>query len=181
MKSADDAKFKELVLFVCQRCLGDPRFGATKLNKLLFYADFFAYLSLGDAVSWQPYQKLPNGPAPRRWLPILEEMKAAGDVAQARHVYFGREQIRTLALRDPDFSKFSPQEIALITEVIDYFWDSNASQMSDFSHRFRGWQLAEEGEEIPYETALVQLSDNQHANLDYSDEFLAQLRELAVS
>jgi hypothetical protein len=181
MTTPNDRKFKELILFVCQRSLADPRFGATKLNKLLFYADFFAYVSLADAITWQPYQKLPNGPAPRRLLPIMEEMKSAGDVAQARHDYFGHEQVRTIALRDPDLSEFTAREIALVTEVIDYFWDASASQMSDFSHQFRGWQLAEEGEEIPYETALVQLDDNQHADLDHSAELIARLRELAAA
>jgi hypothetical protein len=180
-KEPDNGKLKELILFICQRSLGDPRFGATKLNKLLFYTDFFAYLSLGNAITWQPYQKLKNGPAPRRLLPLLEEMRDSGDAAQARHQYFGREQIRTIALRDSDLSKFSAQEIALVTEVIDYFWESNASQMSDFSHEFRGWKLAADGEDIPYEVALIQLDDDQHCGLNYSEDFITQLRELSAA
>ena len=67
----DDEKFKELVLYVCHKSAGDAPFGATKLNKLLFYADFLAYKQLGSAVTKHAYQRLPNGPAPRAILPIL--------------------------------------------------------------------------------------------------------------
>ena len=32
----DDAKLKELILLICKESEDDPRFGAVKLNKLLF-------------------------------------------------------------------------------------------------------------------------------------------------
>lgn len=153
----NDEKFRELVVFICQRSLGDRRFGATKLNKLLFYADFLAYVKFGRAITWHSYQKLKNGPAPRALMPILDDMKQRGDVAQSEHDYYGRRQIRTIALRDADLTAFSSAEIALVTELIDEFWDRNAREMSLMSHQFKGWRSAEVGETIPYESALVNL------------------------
>jgi len=38
----NDRKFQELLLYVAARCEGAPTFGATKLNKILFFADFLA-------------------------------------------------------------------------------------------------------------------------------------------
>ena len=38
----DCEKLKELVLVVAQLCADDRNFGAVKLNKLLFFADFLA-------------------------------------------------------------------------------------------------------------------------------------------
>lgn len=43
----DDRKMKELILYLASRSEEDPRFSATKLNKLLFYCDFTAYRRLG--------------------------------------------------------------------------------------------------------------------------------------
>jgi hypothetical protein len=39
----DDEKLRELILYVSTLSKDDDNFGATKLNKLLFYADFLAY------------------------------------------------------------------------------------------------------------------------------------------
>lgn len=151
----DDRKFQELILFICQRSDGDPRFGATKLNKHLFFADFLAYRVLGKPITNQPYFRLGNGPAPRHLLPVMEELKGQGAVAQAAHDYFGYKQTRTYALRDPDVSLFSAEEIALVTELLEEFWDNNATQMSAMSHNFIGWEVAADQEDIPYEVALM--------------------------
>jgi hypothetical protein len=43
----DKEKFKELVLYLAEKCETDPSFGVTKLNKLLYYCDFVAYSELG--------------------------------------------------------------------------------------------------------------------------------------
>lgn len=154
---ANDAKFKELVLYICHRSHADKRFGATKLNKLLFYADFIAYLKFGQPITGHPYRRLDKGPVPRRILPLLKEMQAKGDVAISTHDFHGKTQKRTLALRDADVSCFTAPEIALVTSLIDDFWGMNAKQMSEVSHQFRGWKLAADGEDIPYQVALVSL------------------------
>ena len=72
----DDEKFKELVLYIARKSECDPRFGATKLNKLLFFSDFLAFKRLGSPITGQTYFKLDHGPAPRRMLPLKERMQA---------------------------------------------------------------------------------------------------------
>ncbi len=39
----DMERFKELMVFVADTCIGDPTFLAVKLNKILYFADFMAY------------------------------------------------------------------------------------------------------------------------------------------
>ena len=39
----------ELILYIAERCAEDPIFGAVKLNKLLWRADFLAYARDGSA------------------------------------------------------------------------------------------------------------------------------------
>lgn len=149
------ARFKELILYLARKSEDDPNFGATKLNKLLFYADFLAYRKLGQPITGQRYQKLPYGPAPRSLRPVVEEMKNDGLCAVAQRSHHGYEQQRLLALREPDVDVFSAKQLDLIHEVVDELWDRTAREVSDLSHDFLGWQLAEEGEDIPYETALL--------------------------
>ena len=176
MSLANDQKFKELILFICQRSLADPKFGATKLNKLLFFVDFAAYVKLKQAITWQEYQKLEYGPAPRRVVPVIRELEEAGDLAQAKHNFFGRDQIRSVALRDANLPLFSADEIALVTEVIELCWDKNATEMSDLSHEFSGWQLAGDGEAIPYEVALLRVVKATPQDKVLSEEAREKLR-----
>src|SRR5438034_11290020 len=96
----DEPRFRELVLYICEKCAADPKFGATKLNKILYFADFLAYAEFGEPITGVEYQKIANGPAPRRLLPIREEMIKAGDLAIQRiKLVTGRFQERPVNLR----------------------------------------------------------------------------------
>ncbi len=54
----DRTKLGELMLFISKRTAEDRRFGATKLNKVLFFSDFLAYRLLGDPITGAQYRKL---------------------------------------------------------------------------------------------------------------------------
>ena len=170
----NDKKFRELILFISARSEGDASFGSVKLNKLLFYADFLAYIQFGKAITWQKYQKLDNGPCPRRMVPILRQLENDKDIVQADRNYHGYTQKRIVAMREPDLSGFSAAEIDLVTQVIDEFWGKNAAQISDASHEFIGWKLADTGEDIPYEAALAKFAD-QAQKPKITDRFKKQL------
>jgi hypothetical protein len=150
-----DEKLRELIIYVSTLSERDPKFGAIKLNKLLFYADFLAYQRFGTAITGQEYQALEHGPAPKRLKPIMDRMERSGDVKiEARKV--GRvRQLRAVPIRTANLSVFSEQELDLVQEVVRRFRDANARQISDESHLFLGWQLGIQGETIPYSTVLI--------------------------
>jgi len=150
-----DDKLRELILHIANSSEGDERFGATKLNKLLFYSDFLAYVYLGKAITKQEYQRLGEGPAPRRLLPVMEKMKNSEEIVIRSHQYCGYTQKRAVALREPDLSMFNAKEIALVDKLIRDFWPYTAREISEKSHHFLGWQHAKPGEGIPYTVALV--------------------------
>jgi hypothetical protein len=150
-----DRKLAELILFISERSEGDPRFGAEKLNKLLFYSDFAAYLLLGKSITSQAYQKLPVGPAPRRLIPVREALVARADLAIRTTESSNRKQERTFALRGPNLTGFTAEEIALVTKIIQQNWDRDASQRGYFSNDSAHWEDAPEFETIPYEFALL--------------------------
>jgi hypothetical protein len=159
-----DERLRELILYISAKCADDPTYGATKLNKILFYSDFISYIRSGKPVAGLEYQKLPNGPAPKRLVPIRDRMETAKELAiQKTTIYNNRTQHRCVPLRDPDLNAFSGPEIALIDEVIQILWGATAKSVSELSHQ-RPWRIAKERESIPYQSVF--LSDE---NFDDSD------------
>ena len=57
-------KLRELILYICRASESDEAFGKVKLNKLLFFSDFSAYVDLGQSITRQDYKKLKQGPVP---------------------------------------------------------------------------------------------------------------------
>jgi hypothetical protein len=148
-------KFKEVILYVSQKCETDPRFSVTKLNKILFFSDFISFGRTGKSITEQNYQRLDFGPAPRAMVPVCTDMTERGDLAIVPRPYFNQTQKKPLALRDPDLSALSSSEVALIDEIIEKVWNLTASQISAVSHGFIGWQIAKPGETIPYGLAWI--------------------------
>src|ERR1041384_212988 len=98
----DEHKFRELVLYIADRCQDDPRFGATKLNKILFYADFLHYGESGTPLTGATYRKLEHGPAPKQLLPTQTKLVSDGSAALSKRERYGYVQKRIVALRDAD-------------------------------------------------------------------------------
>jgi hypothetical protein len=147
------SKLQELILYIARRSEDDRRFGANKLNKLLFYSDFLAYAKTGRSITGATYERLEHGPAPRGLTATLEELKPA--CAEAERDYLGRKQRRIMALREPDLSEFTGAEVALVDELVDRLRNHGEEVVGELADRFVGWQVAEVGEEIPYGTAFV--------------------------
>ena len=59
-------KFEELVLFVAELSQADENFGATKLNKILFFIDFLSYKRSGVGMTGAKYIKH-NYRSKRHW------------------------------------------------------------------------------------------------------------------
>lgn len=154
-READDARMKELILYISQKSEGDRKFGATKLNKLLFYSDFSCYARYGKSITGQEYQRIERGPAPKRLLPLREGLEIEGRLKVFERDYYGRKQTLTVALDSPELSLFSGEEIALVDDIIASCWGLNATEISCLSHDFIGWKMANNKEYIPYELALV--------------------------
>jgi hypothetical protein len=152
----DEQKFAELMLYVADRSVDDPDFGATKLNKILFFSDFSAYEKFGKSITGAIYQKLDHGPAPRHLLPIQAELIRKSHACITPVSRYSFTQKRFTALRESDLNVFSNEEIALVSQIIDTLQGKNAVQVSEMSHRFDGWKLADDGEEIPYFTVFLQ-------------------------
>jgi hypothetical protein len=169
----DEKKLSELILYISQKCANDPCFGATKLNKILFFSDFLFYGNTGKPITGVEYQKLPHGPAPRRLLPIRKKLESQGALGvQPVNLRSGNVQHKLVNLRPPDLSLFSGEEIATIDSVIEGLRKDNAESVSELSHRMVGWRVVEVGEVIPYTTVFI-------SNAPLSESEIIRGREIA--
>lgn len=152
----NEPKFRELLLYVAEKCADDPKFGATKLNKILFFSDFMAYGLFGKSITGATYQRLDYGPAPKQLLPAQQAMRNAGEAAVALKRLGMRVQKRLTALRESNLSAFNGREIALVDHVIEQLRNRNATEVSLLSHVASiGWQVAADHEAIPYSTVFL--------------------------
>ncbi len=152
-------KMKELILYISWKSMSDENFGSIKLNKLLFYSDFLAYLNLGKSITGMEYMRLNHGPAPKKLLPLSKELQEENALEIVDIQFHNHNQKRPISRRAPKLDLFTPAEIALIDEVIEKLRGLNARDISELSHRFIGWQVADEGEVIPYSVARIEIRE----------------------
>jgi hypothetical protein len=152
----NEKKMRELILLVAELTKEDPSAGAIKLNKILFHADFRAYLKLGQPITGHPYVHREFGPAPKDLRPIRASLQREGD-ADVAEVDVGapKAQDRIVPKRPADRSMFSPDELRIVQDVVAELWDLRGMEVSRDSHKLPGWRATSEGEEIPYQTAFV--------------------------
>ncbi|HMI98602.1 MAG TPA: Panacea domain-containing protein [Gaiellaceae bacterium] len=171
----NEEKFKELVLYLAEESEDDPWFGATKLNKLLFYADFYAYGHFGKPITGAEYQVLQHGPAPKKLLPIRLQMIRDKDLQIRRERVLRFTQQRPIALRKANVSVFSADELSLVNDLLRWLGDRTAGEISELSHAEVCWQLADLNEEIPYTAVFLSSRKPTKWHFERGEQIAAQI------
>lgn len=164
-------RFRELIVYIADKCRAAEYFGATKLNKILYHADFRAFERFGQPITGVTYFKLPKGPAPKALVPVRHELVNEGAIEIEERPIGNHVQKRVVPLREAYLDVFTKAEIALVDEVIRELWSQSAPEVSNASHDVR-WRTLALRDEIPYEAVF--LSD---AGLTQND--IKRTRELA--
>lgn len=150
-----DHLLRQAILYVASRCADHYYFGKTKLNKILYYADFLFYFKTGESITGAQYFRLPKGPGPRRLKPVLDQM-LRDDAAGIRHErLFNLTQQRVVPLEEPDLNSFTAEQIKVLDWVIDHMKDMSGGEVSELSHTEYGWKCANVKEDIPYNTVFL--------------------------
>lgn len=161
-------RLPELMLLMAEHLQSDPNYGATKLNKALFFADHLHYKRHGAAISGAVYERLPRAPAPRSLLAVRDALIERGDAAVMTVGHLGHLQQRLEPLRPADPAAFQETERTMVAEV--------AAALRGHSHTsVLGWQLATEREEIPYTSAFLSTSTPTRAELERGAKLAADL------
>lgn len=152
-----EAKLRELILHIATQYAGAPRFGATKLNKILFFSDFYWYKHHGEPITGVEYMHLDKGPAPRRMVPIRNQMIDNNEIIVIKNEFpNGKAQQRIVAQQKANLDQFfTSEQIAFVDRLISMFWDADAEATSDVSHGIAWKVFDSDKESIPYEAALL--------------------------
>jgi hypothetical protein len=151
----DQDRAKALVHHIAHSVPSDC-LGSVKLNKVLWYADFVSYLRLGEPITGETYVKRQYGPAPKHIQFIIEELKRAGALVVKEGEFYGYSKKEFVSTKKPDISVFSPNEISIVDEAIRFVcYGNTANSISEKTHGIV-WELADMGEEMPYETAFLE-------------------------
>jgi len=126
----------------------------SKLNKLLFYADFKHFKEYTLSITGLRYAHLPYGPVPDNYSMYYAILFSKGLVEFIEEPYpkgYVGELIKTV--KDPDLNVFSPSELRVMASVMEDFKDYNATQIQEISHKEKGYQQTSDGEIISYSYA----------------------------
>ncbi len=147
-------KFKNVLLYILERCAGKPNVGETVLYKLLYFSDFNYYELYEEHLTGANYRKLPFGPVPQMLDTIINQMIDKGQLQRVKTDYHGYPQTRYLPLEKADLTEFRASEKDVIDRVIEQMSDWSANMISDYSHKDLPWEVTDEGKDISYELAF---------------------------
>lgn len=112
----------------------------TKMNKLLFYADFIHYKKHGYGITGITYKALPYGPVPENWGSLYSSLQ---NVDMEEYVYpSGQSGIKLEATRKDDITDgntLGESELRTIEKVCSLFSNMSAGEISQKSHLEKGW------------------------------------------
>ena len=151
---ADKDKFQNAVLYFAHNC--EPQtVGKTKLAKLLYYLDFDHYEKHLEAVTKSRYIHRDFGPVPEQYWEWIDEMKNDG-LIDFRVIETGLENPMELIvpMQKTQLSFFSNAEQETLNNVVDRWYSTSGSIMSEFAHSEIPYDITTDGEEIPYQLAL---------------------------
>ena len=144
-------KFKNVLLYILERCAGKPNVGETVLYKLLYFSDFNYYELYEEHLTGAKYRKLPYGPVPQKLDIIIGQMIEKGQLQRIKTEYHGYPQNRYLPLEKADLTELKASEKEIIDRVIEQMSDWSAAMLSNYSHGDKPWKASKDGEEINYE------------------------------
>jgi len=137
-RKPDINKFSEMVLFFSEKL----KPWKTKLNKLLFYADFTNFSLYGNSMSGAIYRAIPMGPVPDRFQGIYEYL-ANEKIVDIISTCFSDGGLgeQFLPTKGKSFNKelFSERELAVLNRVAERFRETSTNEIIGISHTEKAW------------------------------------------
>lgn len=137
-KTPDFKKFSEMVIFFTQKL--EP--WKTKLNKLLFYADFMMHKQTGFSMSGVQYRAIPMGPVPNNFNSIFEYLanKEELDIYYTNFPDGGTgEQFKPNSKKAFNKDLFSTLELDILNTVAELFKNTSTNEIIKISHNEKAW------------------------------------------
>ena len=163
-------KFKNILLYILEKCAGKPNVGETVLYKLLYFSDFNYYELYEEHLTGAQYKKLPYGPVPQKLNVIINQMIEGGTLKRIKTDYHGYSQTRYLPLERSNLLELKASETEMLDRVIEQMSDWSAAAISQYSHSDLPWEVTGEGKVINYELAFYR--EAPYSVRNYDDEIV---------
>ena len=153
-KTPNFEKFSEMIVFFSEKI--EPF--KTKMNKLLFYADFLMFKQSCFSISGVRYNAINMGPAPNNIQSIFEYLANNNDIdiyyTTFPKGYFG-EQFKARKNRPFNKNLFSNIELDVLNKVAKTFKNTSTNDIVELSHLENAWKdNKEEKNAISYNYAF---------------------------
>jgi uncharacterized phage-associated protein len=151
----NEAKFRELIVYLAARLEPQAALGRVKLAKLLMYCDFASFAQRGETITGATYEKWEHGHLPRELLLVQRDLESELAISVEPVDYYGKTLKHITAHRDPDLASFDEEEIAIMETAIRLYGHESATQLRRMAHLEPGWRLAADHEPIPPFTVFL--------------------------
>jgi uncharacterized phage-associated protein len=134
----DFTRYLKTVVWFCWRL---NNVATTKMNKLLFYADYVHFKVYAASLTGTAYRKLQWGPVPEHYGMLADLMEMEGYVARQERTY--REYVGVDYTAGPRAleieNDWGDGELEVLTMIAEAFGSCSAKEISDRSHQERAW------------------------------------------
>ncbi len=134
-------KFTEMVVFFTMEA--QPDLWKTKINKMLFYADFLNFKKEVQSISGCRYRAINMGPVPNNFNSLFDYI-AENDHIDIMVTSFPNgsigDQFKPNAKRAFDETKLTKEEIETMQEVVSKFKKAKTPEMVEISHQEDVWR-----------------------------------------
>lgn len=145
------SKLKNLVLYVLSKKTYNDE-GIKKLNKILYFIDFYFYKKHEKLISDVNYAKAERGPIIDNYKAIFTELVQEGVLSfdsSKGPILFSPQQ-------SPNLSAFTADEIAHIDDILEKYGRLTSKELESISHSQQPWILTEKyGDIIDPDLALL--------------------------
>lgn len=150
-------KFINLVLYILSH-EDYKEGGIKKLNKLLYFIDFYFYRDNEQLISGMDYAKAEMGPVIDQYKQVFNKLEESGvikDISSSGSVVYK-------PLKNADLKEFTSKEIDHIGRVLNRYGQLSSNDLELISHQQQPWLLTEKmGEKIDPDLALLISDDSE--------------------
>jgi len=125
----------------------------TKLNKLLFYADFLSYKKSGTSITGLTYRAIPFGPVPADYDKVFLRLNDNGKIEINEIAYENGQYGEVIkAKKQEGDSTLKPEEMEVLNKVVQKFKKASSKNLVNISHKEKAWiENHEKREKISYQ------------------------------
>ena len=125
----------------------------TKLNKLLFYADFKHFKEYAAPITGARYVHLQYGPVPDNYEFFIAELIREKELDAQEEFFNDYSGVNHLSVKKPELTIFSEAELKILAEVKETFKSYTSRKIKDFSHKEKAYLETNDRELISYKYA----------------------------